>query len=68
MPDGPKVGSIGLSPRGDLRMPSDAEVNLWIKELEELAKEQDEYVKLQKKCIEKESDCTEKQDDYVDVK
>ena len=68
MPDGPKVGSIGLSPRGDLRMPTDAEVNLWIKELEELAKDQDEYVKLQKKCIEKESDCTEKQDDYVDIK
>jgi NAD+ synthetase len=68
MPDGPKVGSIGLSPRGDLRMPTDAEVNLWIKELEELAKDQDEYVKLKKKCIEKESDCTEKQDDYVDIK
>ncbi|MFA6158375.1 MAG: NAD(+) synthase [Candidatus Paceibacterota bacterium] len=34
MPDGPKVGSVALSPRGDWRMPSDAEVNLWIKELE----------------------------------
>ncbi len=33
MPDGPKVGSVSLSPRGDWRMPSDAEVALWIKEL-----------------------------------
>jgi len=36
MPDGPKVGSINLSPRGDWRMPSDACVNLWIKGIEEL--------------------------------
>lgn len=34
LPDGPKVGSVAVSPRGDLRMPSDACVNLWIKELE----------------------------------
>lgn len=34
--DGPKVGSVGLSPRGDLRMPSDACAALWIAELEEL--------------------------------
>lgn len=34
VPDGPKVGSVALSPRGDLRMPSDACVNLWIRELE----------------------------------
>lgn len=34
MPDGPKVGTISLSPRGDLRMPSDADYNLWLKELE----------------------------------
>ena len=33
MPDGPKVGSVSLSPRGDWRMPSDAEVNLWLKDL-----------------------------------
>ena len=33
MPDGVKVGSISLSPRGDLRMPSDASYNIWIKEL-----------------------------------
>lgn len=35
MPDGPKVGSVSLSPRGDWRMPSDAEVDSWLKELEE---------------------------------
>lgn len=35
MPDGPKVGTIALSPRGDWRMPSDAEVEAWIKNLEE---------------------------------
>ncbi|MCX8130564.1 MAG: NAD(+) synthase [Clostridia bacterium] len=34
LPDGPKVGTISLSPRGDWRMPSDAAVDLWIKELE----------------------------------
>lgn len=34
MPDGPKVGSISLSPRGDWRMPSDAEADMWIKQLE----------------------------------
>ena len=32
--DGPKVGSVALSPRGDWRMPSDASVELWLKELE----------------------------------
>ncbi len=34
MPDGPKVGSVNLSPRGDWRMPSDATVRLWLEELE----------------------------------
>ena len=34
VPDGPKVGSVALSPRGDLRMPSDACADLWLKELE----------------------------------
>lgn len=34
LPDGPKVGSISLSPRGDWRMPSDAAVRMWLKELE----------------------------------
>ena len=33
MPDGPKVGSVALSPRGDWRMPSDAEVALWLQDL-----------------------------------
>jgi len=36
MPDGPKVGSVALSPRGDLRMPSDASVALWLEELDRL--------------------------------
>ena len=35
LPDGPKVGTISLSPRGDLRMPSDADVEVWIRELED---------------------------------
>lgn len=34
LPDGPKVGTISLSPRGDWRMPSDAQADLWLKELE----------------------------------
>ena len=33
LPDGPKVGSVSVSPRGDLRMPSDASAALWMKEL-----------------------------------
>ena len=36
LPDGPKVGSVGLSPRGDLRMPSDASAALWLSQLETL--------------------------------
>lgn len=36
IPDGVKIGSIALSPRGDWRMPSDAESALWLKECEEL--------------------------------
>lgn len=35
MPDGPKVGTVSLSPRGDWRMPSDATVRLWLDALEE---------------------------------
>ena len=35
LPDGPKVGSVTLSPRGDWRMPSDASVNLWLSDIEE---------------------------------
>lgn len=34
LPDGPKVGSVTLSPRGDWRMPSDAQAALWLKDLE----------------------------------
>ncbi len=36
VPDGPKVGTVSLSPRGDLRMPSDACVNIWMKEIDTL--------------------------------
>ncbi len=36
MPDGPKVGSVALSPRGDWRMPSDASAALWVEQVEEL--------------------------------
>lgn len=36
LPDGPKVGSVSVSPRGDLRMPSDASAAIWLKELEAL--------------------------------
>ncbi len=34
MPDGPKVGSVSLSPRGDWRMPSDASKAAWLRELD----------------------------------
>lgn len=30
IPDGPKVGSVSLSPRGDWRMPSDADASAWL--------------------------------------
>lgn len=36
LPDGPKIGSVAVSPRGDLRMPSDASCRIWMKQLEEL--------------------------------
>ena len=36
LPDGPKVGSVSLSPRGDWRMPSDASAALWLEECERL--------------------------------
>ena len=39
LPDGPKVGSVTLSPRGDWRMPSDACVTLWQKDLENIPEE-----------------------------
>ena len=37
LPDGPKVGSVSLSPRGDWRIPSDASANLWLAELDQVA-------------------------------
>lgn len=37
VPDGPKVGTVALSPRGDLRMPSDACATLWMQEMEKLS-------------------------------
>lgn len=36
MPDGVKVGSVSLSPRGDLKMPSDADYVIWLKDLERI--------------------------------
>ncbi len=39
MPDGPKVGSVALSPRGDWRMPSDASAALWLAEVEEIGRQ-----------------------------
>ncbi len=36
LPDGPKVGSVTLSPRGDFRMPSDACARIWLEEIEEM--------------------------------
>ena len=40
LPDGPKIGSVTLSPRGDWRMPSDACADLWLKELDALEQEE----------------------------
>jgi len=36
LPDGPKVGTVGVSPRGDLHMPSDASVSVWMAEVDSL--------------------------------
>lgn len=36
LPDGPKIGSISISPRGDWRMPSDASPEMWLREIEKL--------------------------------
>ena len=38
LPDGPKIGTVALSPRGDLRMPSDASAEVWLQEIKELYK------------------------------
>lgn len=43
MPDGAKVGTVSLSPRGDWRMPSDASSALWTAELEELVEKEENY-------------------------
>ena len=44
MPDGPKVGAVGLSPRGDLHMPSDAQERAWLAEVEEVERELNEML------------------------
>ena len=36
LPDGPKIGSVGVSPRGDLRMPSDASAKIWLDAVDKL--------------------------------
>ena len=36
MPDGPKVGTVSLSPRGDFRMPSDASAEIWLEEVDSI--------------------------------
>lgn len=41
LPDGPKVGSVAVSPRGDLRMPSDASRRIWMDDLERLEHQED---------------------------
>lgn len=41
LPDGPKVGTVALSPRGDWRMPSDACVAAWMQDLEQVMEKQD---------------------------
>jgi len=38
MSAGPKVGSVTLSPRGDFRMPSDANADIWLNELENIGR------------------------------
>ena len=40
LPDGPQVGTVAVSPRGDLRMPSDASARIWMEELEHLDDEE----------------------------
>ncbi|MDR1835670.1 MAG: NAD(+) synthase, partial [Fusobacteriaceae bacterium] len=43
IPDGPKVGSVALSPRGDLRMASDSSGRLWLDELREIQTDENKY-------------------------
>jgi NAD+ synthase (glutamine-hydrolysing) len=40
LPDGPKIGSVALSPRGDWRMPSDASSTLWLEEVRKMGEEE----------------------------
>ena len=42
MPDGVKIGSVTLSPRGDWRMPSDATCRLWLEDLENIERRADD--------------------------
>jgi NAD+ synthase (glutamine-hydrolysing) len=49
MPDGPKVGSVALSPRGDWRMPSDARPDVWLAELAAAAGEKKEFNRIKLK-------------------
>ncbi|MDE6396234.1 MAG: NAD(+) synthase, partial [Muribaculaceae bacterium] len=42
LPDGPKVGSVCVSPRGDWRMPSDASSSAWLEEVDSLIAEETE--------------------------
>jgi NAD+ synthase (glutamine-hydrolysing) len=44
MPDGPKTGSVSLSPRGNWKMPSDASAHLWMKEMEELVRKENSEI------------------------
>ncbi len=44
LPEGPKIGTVSLSPRGDWRMPSDAEAKLWLEDLEAM------YLKLRQQA------------------
>ena len=46
LPDGPKVGTVALSPRGDFRMPSDACVSLWLSDLEKAYQKTSEFGKM----------------------
>ena len=43
LPDGPKVGTVAVSPRGDLRMPSDASARIWMEELEHLEEDEQPF-------------------------
>ncbi|MDO4329581.1 MAG: NAD(+) synthase [Lachnospiraceae bacterium] len=46
LPDGPKVGSVAVSPRGDLRMPSDACRRIWMEDLEKIRRKKDKEYRI----------------------